>query len=91
MRTVETTAAHEHLFRDIVQVLMTYEDKLDSEEMMAVLARMVGYMIALQDKNKMTPQIAIEVVQANMQEGNRYAIKTLFTPTGDDFDTEGNA
>lgn len=46
-------------------------------EMLAILAHATGVCIALQDQNKMTPDLAIKIVQANIEAGNREVLNGL--------------
>lgn len=56
---------------------------LDPMEMLAIASQLVGNLIALQDQHKVTPEMAMEVVARNIEEGNAVAIEThLGNPRG---------
>lgn len=68
---------------EIVQVLQKYRE-LNQQEVLAALSYTVGQCIALQDQNKMTPAMCMEVVHRNIEAGNQHVIKQLTqeTPAG---------
>ena len=47
---------------------------LAPQEMLAGASQLVGNLIALQDQRRMTPAMALDVVQANIEVGNRMAM-----------------
>lgn len=56
---------------------------LDADEMLAVTSHLVGQLVALQDQRSMTPAMAIELVQSNIDLGNRSVVENLLrTPAG---------
>lgn len=55
-----------------------FADLLGPSGLLAVMACTVGHLIALQDQRTMTPDMAMDLVLANIVEGNKEAIaKTL--------------
>lgn len=50
--------------------------------MLALSAHMVGQIIAMQDQRTMTRQAALEIVMANMEQGNAEVIDNLFAKGG---------
>jgi hypothetical protein len=55
---------------------------LDATELLAITAHLVGQLIALQDQRAVTPAMAIELVQNNIEQGNQEVISRLMAETG---------
>lgn len=55
---------------------------LTPQEMLAGASQLVGNLIALQDQRTMTPSMALEVVQANIEAGNLEAMREVLSATG---------
>lgn len=68
---------HKEFREDIIALLRKYGSKLAAHEMLAIAAHVVGQLIALQDQNTMTSEMAIKLVLKNMEHGNLDAIKQL--------------
>lgn len=77
MRSIVPTGRHE-AFRDVLlaELRRAFAD-LPAEEMLAVTCQIVGQMIAFQDQRRFTPQAVMNMVQANIEKGNRDAIASL--------------
>ena len=70
-------------FRDeLVAVLKKHGDNLTAPEMLALAAHMVGQLVALQDQRSMSPGQAMEIVAANIEEGNQEVIGGLLNSRG---------
>lgn len=54
---------------------------LTGEEILALLSYSVGQCIAVQDQRSMTPSQAMEIVSANISQGNADAIAATFGNT----------
>lgn len=67
----------------IVAVMKKYGDKLDAQEILALLAHMVGQAIALQDQRKMTRDMALQIVIENIEQGNQEVLDGLGYPERD--------
>ena len=50
--------------------------------MLAGASQIVGTLIALQDQRKMTPDMALAVVQANIEAGNQQAMAEVMRAGG---------
>lgn len=77
-----TTPAHEIAFQDVAALLAKHAGALTPIELLAVAANMVGKIIALQDPYVTTSAVAMEVVFANIEEGNAQARAGLNNPQG---------
>lgn len=56
---------------------------LDASELLAVTSHLVGQIIALQDQRAMTPAMAMELVQSNIEAGNLSVFENLLrAPVG---------
>lgn len=82
IRNQKPSPAH-HAFRnDALALLRKHADHLQAEDMLALSAHMVGQIIAMQDQRTMTRQAALEIVMANMEQGNAEVIDNLFAKGG---------
>jgi hypothetical protein len=52
------------------------------QRILAITAQFVGQLIALQDKSKITPDMAMQIVTENIVIGNQAALLTLGDPEG---------
>ncbi len=73
----ETSLTPEHLaFRnDCIALLNKFAGKLDAQDMLALAAHLVGQIVAMQDMRKVTPEMALELVQRNIEQGNAEAVR----------------
>lgn len=55
---------------------------LDAMEILAVLSHLVGQVIALQDQRTVTPLMAMELVQKNIEIGNQAVVSGLLNAAG---------
>ena len=55
---------------------------LRADEMLAGASQIVGTLIALQDQRKMTPDMALAIVQANIEAGNAQAMAEVIGAGG---------
>ncbi len=74
MKSRLPTRAKQHARRAMLAALKPFADELGNDTMLAVLAYTVGQLIALQDQRKMTAEMAMATVSANIEQGNRDAI-----------------
>ncbi len=65
------------LRQELVTVLRRHQDTLCPAELLAVSSQLVGNLIALQDETRISPDLAMEIVLQNIEEGNRAAIADL--------------
>ncbi|MEL7526282.1 MAG: hypothetical protein AAFN16_10955 [Pseudomonadota bacterium] len=68
---------HFMLRQELVSVLCRHQETLCAAELLAVSSQLVGNLIALQDETRMSPDLAMEIVLQNIEEGNRAAIADL--------------
>lgn len=55
---------------------------MPSQRILAIVSQFVGQLIALQDGSKITPDMALQIVQENIEVGNRAALLTLTQSEG---------
>jgi hypothetical protein len=55
---------------------------LRADEMLAGASQIVGNLIALQDQRKMTPDMALAIVRANIEAGNQQAMAEVMSAGG---------
>lgn len=73
---------HEVLFQDLVDLVGKHKEKMDAKEMLAVAANMLGKIIALQDQRTMNPNLAMKIVAANIECGNKQVFDQLAKTLG---------
>jgi hypothetical protein len=73
---------HEVVYQDLCELIRKHADELTSIEILAVAANMVGKLVALQDQRNVSPKMAMEIVTANLELGNRQVIDGLATAKG---------
>ena len=77
------TDLHTQMNEDLRRILLKHKDKLTPMEMLAVASHFVGVLIALQDQNTMTGDMIMVMVQYNIEEGNKAALKRLEPQEGE--------
>jgi len=80
MKNITPTKDQLAMRNDIIELLRKYKH-LRADEILAIVSNMVGQIIALQDQRKMTPEMAMKLVVANIQAGNETAIRNSFSTT----------
>ena len=55
---------------------------LSAEEMLAGASQIVGTLVALQDQRSMTPDMAMQIVGTNIEEGNQMAMREVASASG---------
>lgn len=68
---------HEVAYQDLCALVSKHAKKLTSLELLAVASNMLGKLVALQDQRKTSPALAMEVVAANIEAGNKQALDEL--------------
>lgn len=68
---------HEVAYQDMVALMRRHADKLTALELLAVGANMVGKLVALQDQRTTSPEMAMEVVARNIEQGNKAVLDQL--------------
>ena len=80
---VKTAQPKHTAFRDdLVAVLRKHGDQVTAPEMLALAAHLTGQLIALQDQRTMTPDQAMQIVAANIEQGNQEVIGGLLSTEG---------
>lgn len=74
----------QHLaFRKALEAAVAeHADNMDAMDILAVLSHMVGQVIALQDQRKVTPAMALALVDANIAAGNKEVADNLLRAPG---------
>lgn len=70
MRSVAPIAEHLAFRKALEAAIADHGSTLDAIEILALLAHLVGQVIAMQDQRTMTPAMAMELVASNIQQGN---------------------
>jgi hypothetical protein len=73
---------HEVAYQDLCALVNKHAGKLSAIELLAVAANMVGKIVAMQDQRTVTLSVAMEVVVANLERGNRDVIAQLAASDG---------
>jgi hypothetical protein len=81
-RRIKPTAAHAAFRDDLIAVLRKHGDALTAPEMLALAAHLTGQLVALQDQRVMSPDRAMQIVAANIEQGNQEAIGRLLNTKG---------
>lgn len=73
MKTRPTEPKHEAVFQELCAVLKKHADQhdLSAVELLAIASTMVGMLIANQDQRQITASMAMDVVAANIEAGNK--------------------
>ena len=81
---MKISAAPKHMaFRDeLVAVLKKHGDALTAPEMLALASHLVGQLVALQDQRAMSPDRAMQIVAANIEQGNQEVLDGLLNSGG---------
>jgi hypothetical protein len=68
---------HEIAYQELIELVNKHAGKLDSRDMLAIAANMLGKLIALQDHRKVTPAMAMKIVAKNIELGNTQALAEI--------------
>ena len=71
--TPEMKAAREA----VLEALKPHQEKLDALEILALLAHTLGQVVAFQDQHKVTREMALEIIIANIEAGNAEVLDSL--------------
>lgn len=75
--------AHAIAFRDaLVALLRDHTGACPADVMLSSAAYVVGQLVAFQDQRVMTPDQAMQIVEANIVAGNRDACQRVQSETG---------
>lgn len=81
MKRLQPSPAHEGFLLDM-KLLTGKHAALPAQEMLAIASQFVGALIAAQNPCKMTPAMAMELVVANINEGNQAMVVGMLKPVG---------
>lgn len=76
MKSLPPTADQIALMNDLKAALGRHTS-LDGQQMLAVTAQLVGNLVAFQDQRRFTPELVMEMVAANIEQGNLMAVHGL--------------
>lgn len=79
---VDALPIHEDVKNAIMEAIKPFGDKISAEEILAIMSKCVGMMIALQDQRKYSPHQVMAMVSANVQEGNQDMVNQLMNSQG---------
>lgn len=79
---VEPHGKHRAFRDDLVDVLRKHGERLSAPEMLALASHLVGQLVALQDQRSMSPDRAMEIVAANIEQGNQEVLDGLHKSAG---------
>lgn len=68
---------HEVAYQDLTALVRRHADKLTGLELLAIAANMLGKLVALQDQRSVSPEMAMEIVARNIEEGNRQVLEQI--------------
>ena len=83
MKSYSASSAHRQFYQEFINLVRKYGDKLEKDEILALVSNIVGKLVALQDQRKLTSEQAMEIVAQNIELGNQEAIKELMEQTGE--------
>lgn len=82
MKSIQPTARHLAFRKALENSIRDHGQELDALDLLAISAHFVGQLIALQDQRTMTPAMVIELVQSNIEQGNREVVEGLLHAQG---------
>lgn len=83
-KRVEPSDKHKQFHKDFADYLKSYCDKnnISNLELLAIASYVVGQILALQDKNILTIEQAITIVNENIQSGNQFTMLQIMEAQG---------
>ena len=81
-RIVTAKPEHEVAYQDICALVNRHADKVDSLQLLAIAANMLGKLIAFQDQRTVSPGRAMDVVARNLKLGNQQALAEVQNTKG---------
>lgn len=82
MKVLAPTDAHRAFRTELLELLKKHVGQLGADELLALASHVVGQILAMQDQRKLTPAAAMEIVMANIEQGNREVIDKLCASDG---------
>jgi hypothetical protein len=76
-RVLMAKKEHKTAYQDLANLIRRHGHKVDAYELLAIAANQVGKLIAMQDQRKVTVEMAMQVVMANIETGNLEAQEAI--------------
>lgn len=73
---------HDEVKNAIMESIRPFQDKLSAEEILAIMAKCVGMLVALQDHRKYAPAAVMAMVAVNVEAGNQDMVDQLMNSQG---------
>ena len=80
--TPEEVKRCEDAKNDMMEALRPHADAIGQAGLLAVTAYTVGMLVALQDSTKVTPDMALDLVNSNIEAGNKEVLSNLLKVGG---------
>lgn len=77
MKSYPPLTPHREFRDDLLAVIRKHGAKLEAAEILAIAAHLVGQIIALQDQRTMSREMALQIVGANIEQGNQEVVGKL--------------
>jgi hypothetical protein len=71
-----------HVRDVLLQTLKQEAADVPAQELLAIVSHVLGQLIAMQDQRKMSPSQAMMIVSANIEQGNREALRAVSSAGG---------
>lgn len=82
MKAVITGVDHDAFREEVTELLRKHGEKLDQQELLALLSQMVGQMVAVMDQRRFTPAGCFAIIKANIEAGNKGLVDSLLKSKG---------
>lgn len=82
MKRILPKAQHKQFRNEAIVLLRKHAGHLQSDEMLALSAHLVGQIIAMQDQRKISRDAALQIVLSNIEAGNQEAVANLMAAQG---------
>ena len=70
-------AQHEVVYQELADLVRRHANEMTALEVLAIVANMVGKLIAMQDQRKISPAMALKIVGENIEYGNQQALDEI--------------
>lgn len=71
------TEIHKAFRTEMIALLNKHAGHLTAQDMLALASHLVGQVIAMQDKSKMSREEALKIVRLNIEQGNKEVVNNL--------------
>lgn len=82
MSVVAPNHNHQQLHQDLASLMAKHCGKMSAQEFLAIAAQVVGQVVAMQDQDAMTPEVAMALILRNIEMGNANATSMLTQTKG---------